>query len=99
MKVTLDHLTKKFGDTTAVNDFNATLEDGELISLLGPSGCGKSTILNMLAGIIPVTSGRILFDEDDVTDVPPERRGIGLVVQHYALYPHLTVEKNICFPQ
>ena len=98
MKVTLSHLTKKFGKTTAVDDFSAELPDGELISLLGPSGCGKSTILNMLAGIIPVTGGHILFDGEDVTDMPPERRGIGLVFQNYALYPHMTVEKNICFP-
>ncbi len=98
MRVRLDHLTKKFGSTTAVDDFNVTLEDGELISLLGPSGCGKSTILNMLAGIIPVTEGHIYFDDDDVTGLPPERRGIGLVFQNYALYPHMTVLQNICFP-
>ncbi len=98
MRVHLDHLTKKFGSTTAVDDFSATLADGELISLLGPSGCGKSTILNMLAGIIPVTSGHIYFDDEDVTLLPPERRGIGLVFQNYALYPHMTVLQNICFP-
>ena len=98
MKVTLEHLTKRFTDVTAVSDFSATLEHGELISLLGPSGCGKSTILNMLAGILPVTSGRILFDDDDVTNMPPEKRGIGLVFQNYALYPHMTVMQNICFP-
>lgn len=98
MKVTLSHLTKKFGKTTAVDDFSVELRDGELISLLGPSGCGKSTILNMLAGIIPVSGGRIHFDDEDVTDMPPERRGIGLVFQNYSLYPHMTVEKNICFP-
>ena len=98
MKVTLNHLTKRFGKTTAVDDFSATLPDGELISLLGPSGCGKSTILNMLAGIIPVSGGQILFDSDDVTDMPPEKRGISLVFQNYSLYPHMTVEKNICFP-
>ena len=98
MKVTLSHLTKRFGKTTAVDDFSAELQDGELISLLGPSGCGKSTILNMLAGIIPVTDGKIFFDDEDVTDMPPERRGIGLVFQNYSLYPHMTVEKNICFP-
>jgi multiple sugar transport system ATP-binding protein len=98
MRVSLDHLTKKFGKTTAVDDFSVTLEDGELISLLGPSGCGKSTILNMLAGIVPATGGRIFFDDEDVTDMPPERRGIGLVFQNYSLYPHMTVEKNICFP-
>ena len=98
MRVHLDHLTKKFGPTIAVNDFSVTLEDGELISLLGPSGCGKSTILNMLAGIVPATAGHIYFDDEDVTSYPPERRGIGLVFQNYALYPHMTVLQNICFP-
>ena len=91
MKVTLEHLTKKFSDVTAVSDFSATLEHGELISLLGPSGCGKSTILNMLAGILQVTDGKIYFDGDDVTNMPPEKRGIGLVFQNYALYPHRCV--------
>ena len=98
MRVTLQNLTKDFGTTRAVNNFNVTLPDGELISLLGPSGCGKSTILNMLAGILPVSSGRIFFDDDDVTNLPPEERGIGLVFQNYALYPHMSVLKNICFP-
>ncbi len=98
MRVTLEHLTKKFSDVTAVSDFSATLEHGELISLLGPSGCGKSTILNMLAGILPVTDGKIYFDDEDVTNMPPEKRGIGLVFQNYALYPHMTVLQNICFP-
>ncbi|NLF27452.1 MAG: ABC transporter ATP-binding protein, partial [Clostridiales bacterium] len=98
MRVTLDHLTKKFGDVVAVSDFSAELEHGELIALLGPSGCGKSTILNMLAGIVPATGGKILFDGEDATDMPPEKRGIGLVFQNYALYPHMTVLQNICFP-
>ena len=98
MRVKFENLTKKFGNTVAVDNFSATFEDGELISLLGPSGCGKSTILNMLAGIIPVTSGSIFFDDDDVTGLPPERRGIGLVFQNYSLYPHMTVLQNICFP-
>ena len=98
MRVRLEHLTKKFSDVTAVSDFSASLEHGELISLLGPSGCGKSTILNMLAGILPVTDGKIYFDDDDVTNMPPEKRGIGLVFQNYALYPHMTVLQNICFP-
>ena len=98
MRVQLRGLTKRFGETVAVDHFSVTLDDGELISLLGPSGCGKSTILNMLAGIIPVTEGKIYFDEDDVTALPPERRGIGLVFQNYALYPHMTVLQNICFP-
>ena len=83
---------------TEVSEFSATLEDGELVSLLGPSGCGKSTLLNMLSGILPVSGGRIYFDDQDVTGMPPEKRGIGLVFQNYALYPHMTVMGNICFP-
>lgn len=98
MRVVLDHITKRFADVTAVSDFSATLEDGELVSLLGPSGCGKSTLLNMLSGILPVSGGKIYFDDQDVTSMPPEKRGIGLVFQNYALYPHMTVMGNICFP-
>ncbi len=98
MKITIDHLTKDFGSTIAVNDFNAVIESGELIALLGPSGCGKSTMLNMISGILPSTTGKIYFDEDDVTDVTPEKRGVGLVFQNYALYPHMTVLENIAFP-
>lgn len=98
MKITLEHLTKKFGNTTAVNDLSVTIESGKLVALLGPSGCGKSTILNMLSGILPVTEGKIWFDERDVTALPPEKRNVGLVFQNYALYPHMTVQENICFP-
>ena len=98
MKITIENLTKKFGDFTAVNNFNATIESGELIALLGPSGCGKSTMLNMLSGILPVTEGKIYFDNDDVTDIGAEKRGVGLVFQNYALYPHMTVLENIAFP-
>ena len=97
MKITLEHLTKKFGNTTAVNDLSVTLESGRLNALLGPSGCGKSTILNMLSGILPATSGRILFDDRDVTGLPPEKRNVGLVFQNYALYPHMTVFQNMAF--
>ncbi len=98
MEVRLENLTKHFGKTVAVENFNAVLDSGELTSILGPSGCGKSTILNMLSGIIPVTSGKIWFDDRDVTDMEPADRGIGLVFQNYALYPHMTVEENIAFP-
>lgn len=98
MKITIENLTKKFGDFTAVNNFNATIGSGELIALLGPSGCGKSTMLNMLSGILPVTEGKIYFDNDDVTDIGAEKRGVGLVFQNYALYPHMTVLENIAFP-
>lgn len=98
MQVRIKGLTKRFGDVIAVNNFNMTFEDGLLIALLGPSGCGKSTMLNMLAGILPVTDGKIYFDKEDVTDMPPQNRGVGLVFQNYALYPHMTVLENICFP-
>ena len=98
LRVRLEGVTKEFGNTVAVDNFTATFEDGELVVLLGPSGCGKSTMLNMLSGILPVTKGKIFFDDDDVTDLPPQKRGIGLVFQNYALYPHMTVLENIAFP-
>ena len=105
MKVTIKDLTKKFpgrtrkdSETIAVNDFDFEIPSGELVGLLGPSGCGKSTTLLMICGLLKPTEGRILFDEEDVTDVPPEERGVGLVFQNYALYPHMTVEQNIMFP-
>ena len=105
MKVTLEHLTKKFQspgkekkEVTAVDDFNFEIPDGKLIGLLGPSGCGKSTTLNLICGLQKPTSGRIIFGDDDVTELPPENRGVGMVFQNYALYPHLTVFQNIIFP-
>jgi multiple sugar transport system ATP-binding protein len=98
MKVTVKNLTKAFTETVAVDDITVTFESGKLIGLLGPSGCGKSTTLFMLAGLHTPTDGRIYFGDEDVTDLPPEKRGIGLVFQNYALYPHMTVEKNIMFP-
>mgnify|MGYP001046466874 CR=1 FL=1 len=106
MEVILQNLTKKFPsrdrknrrDVIAVNDFTFKIPDGRLIGLLGPSGCGKSTTLNLISGLIKPTGGRIFFGTDDVTDLPPEHRGIGLVFQNYALYPHLTVRQNITFP-
>ena len=98
MKLELKNLTKKFDDQIAVDDLTVDINSGELIALLGPSGCGKSTILNMISGIIPVTDGKILFDGEDVTDLPSHERGIGLVFQNYALYPNMTVLENICFP-
>lgn len=98
MKITIENLTKAFGSTTAVDHLSVTVESGKMIALLGPSGCGKTTILNMLSGILPATSGKIWFDDQDVTDLPPEKRNIGLVFQNYALYPHMTVLENICFP-
>ncbi len=106
MNVTLENLTKKFpnanrkagGEVIAVKDFSLEIPDGELIGLLGPSGCGKSTTLNLLCGLLTPTSGKLYFGEEDVTDVPAQHRGVGMVFQNYALYPHLTVRQNILFP-
>ncbi len=103
MKVTIKNLTKVFpnkksGDVVAVNNFDFEIPDGKLIGLLGPSGCGKSTTLYMLSGLQKPTSGKIFFGEEDVTDLAPEKRGVGLVFQNYALYPHMTVKQNIMFP-
>ena len=81
-----------------MDNFNFEIPDGQLIGLLGPSGCGKSTTLNMICGLEKPTDGRILFGEEDVTNLPPENRGVGMVFQNYALYPHLTVKQNILFP-
>ena len=106
MKVELQNLTKIFPsrskkkgeEVVAVNDFTFTIPDGKLVGLLGPSGCGKSTTLYMISGLQKPSSGKIFFGEDDVTNLSPENRGIGLVFQNYALYPHLTVKQNIMFP-
>ena len=98
MKVRVEGLTKRYNDVTSVDNLTAEFESGKLIALLGPSGCGKTTMLNMLSGILPVSEGKIYFDDVDVTDLPPEKREVGLVFQNYALYPHMTVLENICFP-
>ena len=106
MKIVLQNLTKKFPGSNrkareevyAVNDMNLEIPDGKLVGLLGPSGCGKSTALNLICGLIKPTSGKIYFGDSDVTGLPPEKRGVGMVFQNYALYPHLTVIQNILFP-
>jgi multiple sugar transport system ATP-binding protein len=90
--------TRKGSHTTAVDDLSFTIPDGKLVGLLGPSGCGKSTTLYMIAGLHKPTGGHIYFGDEDVTNVPPENRGIGLVFQNYALYPHFSVYQNIAFP-
>ena len=106
MKVELQNLTKIFpsrnkkagGEVVAVNNFTFTIPDGKLVGLLGPSGCGKSTTLYMISGLQQPSAGKIFFGEEDVTDLSPENRGIGLVFQNYALYPHMTVLQNILVP-
>ncbi len=105
MRISIQHLTKIFPSRTkggdavhAVEDMNIEIPSGKLVGLLGPSGCGKSTTLFMLSGLESPTSGKIIFDDQDVTTLAAEKRGIGLVFQNYALYPHMTVEQNIRFP-
>lgn len=98
MNIRIEGLTKAYGDFKAVDNMNLTVDDGQLVGLLGPSGCGKSTTLFMLAGLTQATQGHIFFGDNEVTKVAPEDRGIGLVFQNYALYPHMTVEDNIMFP-
>ena len=95
--VTLSRIRKKFGDFTAVSDVDLKICDGELLALLGPSGCGKTTILRIIAGFAAPTEGRIQFGERDVTELPVHKRNVGMVFQGYALFPHLTVAKNIGF--
>ncbi len=105
MRVKLENLTRIFpnrnkggDDVVAVNNFTYEIPDGKLVGLLGPSGCGKSTSLYMICGLQKPTSGKIYFGDEDVTDLAPEHRGVGLVFQNYALYPHMTVKQNILFP-
>ena len=107
MEIGLQHLTKVFPgkgrknknkEVVAVDDFNFVIPDGKLVGLLGPSGCGKSTTLNMISGLLKPSAGKIFFGDKEVTDLPPEERGVGMVFQNYALYPHMSVEQNIRFP-
>ena len=98
MELRLENLVKDFPGTRAVDTGELTILDGKLTGLLGPSGCGKSTLLYLISGLQKPTSGRIYFGDRDVTDLPPEKREIGLVFQNYALYPHMTVAQNIAFP-
>jgi len=104
LSIRLEGLTKifynqKYGtETRAVSDFDVLIPSGKLVGLLGPSGCGKSTTLYMIAGLLAPTNGKIFFGEEEVTELDPEKRGIGLVFQNYALYPHMTIRKNISFP-
>jgi len=96
-RLELSHLRKRYGGVTAVDDISLTVEHGEIVSLLGPSGCGKTTTLNMLAGFLAPDEGAILVDGKPVHDLPPERRNTGMVFQNYALFPHLTVARNVAF--
>jgi len=97
-RITLENTTKSFGDVQVIPPLDLTIEDGEFAVFVGPSGCGKSTLLRMIAGLEELTSGNIRIDGEDVTEVPPAKRGLAMVFQSYALYPHMSVRKNIGFP-
>ena len=93
----LDHLSRQFGSVNALHDVTLTIRQGEFIALLGPSGCGKSTTLNCIAGLLPATGGGIWLDDRRIDTLRPEQRGFGMVFQNYALFPHMTVRRNVGF--
>ncbi|HSB32155.1 MAG TPA: ABC transporter ATP-binding protein, partial [Candidatus Sulfobium mesophilum] len=97
-RIEIRNVTKLFGDVRAVDNVNLQTAEGEFLVLLGPSGCGKTTLLRMIAGIEPPSSGDVIINEQIVTHLPPRVRNIAMVFQSYALYPHMTVFKNIAFP-
>jgi len=96
-RLSLENITQRFGDFVAVRDINLDVEGGELVALLGPSGCGKSTLLRIISGFVRQTQGRVLFDGHSVDDLSPSRRGVGIVFQNYALFPHMTVAENVAY--
>ena len=97
-RLVLDQITREFGDFTATDRISLDIEHGDFLVLLGPSGCGKTTLLRMIAGLLEPTSGSIRIDDEDVTALPARRRDLAMVFQSYALYPHLSVAKNLAFP-
>ncbi|WP_338720580.1 ABC transporter ATP-binding protein [Devosia sp. XK-2] len=96
--ITLEHVNKSFGEVEIIPDISLEIKDGEFVVFVGPSGCGKSTLLRLIAGLEDTTSGHIKLDGEDVTGAPPARRGLAMVFQSYALYPHMSVRDNIAFP-
>jgi thiamine transport system ATP-binding protein len=94
-EIHLDSVSKRYGETTALADVDLDVADGEFFSLVGPSGCGKTTTLRLVAGFESPTEGRVRFDDEDVSGVPPEARGVGVVFQNYALFPHMSVAENV----
>jgi multiple sugar transport system ATP-binding protein len=97
-RIVLDKVTKKFGHVEVIQPLDLTIEEGEFVVFVGPSGCGKSTLLRLIAGLEDVTSGEIYIDESAATELPPAQRKLAMVFQSYALYPHMSVRKNIAFP-
>ena len=97
-KITLKQVQKRFGEVEVIPPLDLEINDGEFVVFVGPSGCGKSTLLRLIAGLEDVSDGQIVIDGRDATEVPPAKRGLAMVFQSYALYPHMTVRKNIAFP-
>ena len=98
MKLVLEKFSKSFGPVSVIENLDLTVHSGEMLALLGPSGCGKSTTLFSICGIYRMNSGKLLFDQKDMSNVPSQQRNVGVVFQNYALYPHMTVYENIAFP-
>jgi putative spermidine/putrescine transport system ATP-binding protein len=96
-RLTLENITQRFGDAVAVHDVNLDVQGGELVAILGPSGCGKSTLLRIISGFIQQSQGRVLFDGEPIDDLSPKQRGVGIVFQNYALFPHMTVAENVAY--
>ncbi len=96
-QVRMEGVARRFGSAVALDHLDLTISGGEFLALLGPSGCGKSTALNCLAGLLPLSAGSILLDDERIDGLPPEKRGFGMVFQNYALFPHLSVRKNVAF--
>src|SRR5210317_1556894 len=97
-RITLNQVRKTFGDVEVIPPLDLEINDGEFVVFVGPSGCGKSTLLRLIAGLEDTTAGHIEIDGADATALPPAKRGLAMVFQSYALYPHMTVRKNIAFP-
>src|SRR5437899_5726367 len=96
-RLRLEDISHRFGEVVAVRDINLDVAGGELVALLGPSGCGKSTLLRIISGFIRQTEGRVLFDDSAVDHLAPSGRGVGIVFQNYALFPHMTIAENVAY--
>ncbi len=97
-RIALDQVKKSFGDVTVIPPLDLEIEDGEFVVFVGPSGCGKSTLLRLIAGLEDVSDGTIRIDGQEATQIPPAKRGLAMVFQSYAIFPHMSVRKNIAFP-